>query len=872
MKDNNKHLINNKFIFWGICVILLLPVIVLPPTFQPSDWTRTILLRTILTILISFVLFKFFYKKECDIYLPKWDFYSFLPLMALLAFFGIQILATIFSQDLKFSIFGSPARAGGLLSWAFYLIFAVFIAIFINEQDWQKLWKVNFIAGILASLLAFVQYFGLLSGIFISHEGGNTPSLLGNSTFLATYMIFLSFLSLTFLMKETDKRKRLFYAGLFCLFIFTILISGSRASYIAFLAGLLYFFLFYPGISGLVKISKKLRHARNIAVVLSVLAVLFVIYANISPKLPNFIEKDTRLSYLVHNRLSVKTVLRDISGTRFETWKIALKEIQDKPLLGWGPENFYIGFEKYYDPNMPDIRGLWIDRPHNILLDVAANSGVIALLLYFAFWITLFWRLQVLKKEQENNKYSAHGLQAMFLGYLIILFFNFDNFSTYLISFFFIGYSFYLIFKDRDKIVISPPAKKIFQSKAVVVSSVLILACFIWFWNMKPFYINEKVYYATLLSNSQKCNQALSLTDNENWQNTGILQSYAPLKYADLVKKCAPEEKSAEYSKKALEGLKVASAYQPYYTRTWLFMGSFANILAVSAENQAEQEKLLQEAKGYLEKALKISPRRQEITVEMQKSYLLTKDYTAMEKLMEGCIKIDSENKECYWYLGISQIFLGDQENGKKNIEVSKEKGYGRPPYIQLAVAYISQKNYEDAAKAYEQLIFYYPQNASYHATLALLYKKIGEYEEAGKQAVEVLRLQPDNKEALTFAKGLIGFSPNSTELHYSLAYIYEQVGDSEKAKQEYIVLKSIYLQLISQNYYHSEYHLQLAGVYKKLTDYENANREALLTVKISPGMRNSVEKLISEDMPEKYWADYLNSEDYKNYWKSQNK
>src|SRR3989344_2651264 len=178
MKINNNV---NHIIFWVVCIILFLPIIVLPPNFQPSDWTRSILFRVIITVLVSFLLFRFFYKKRMVISLPKWKTSTYLPLLLLAGFFITLIIATIFSQDITFSIFGSPTRAGGILNLLFFFLFSILLAIFIEKNQWEKLFRILFVTGFLASALAVVQYFNLLKNIFISFESGSTPSFLGNS-------------------------------------------------------------------------------------------------------------------------------------------------------------------------------------------------------------------------------------------------------------------------------------------------------------------------------------------------------------------------------------------------------------------------------------------------------------------------------------------------------------------------------------------------------------------------------------------------------------------------------------------------------------------------------------------------------------------
>ena len=861
MKNNPTHFKENtsNFLLWLLGLALVLPVIILPPNFQPSDWTRSMLFRIIITILISFLLYRFFYKQNIFISLPKWNTSNYLPFLFLVGFFIILIVATIFSQDITFSIFGSPTRSGGVLNLLFFFIFSIILALFINKNQWEKLFTILFITGSIASLLAIVQYFNLLKNVFISHEGGSTPSFLGNSTILAIYMLFLSFLSFVLFVQKQTKKEKIAYGILFLLFIFTIFITGSRAGYLGLLAGFLYFFLWYP-------YPKKFKILKITASLILLSSIVAIVFFNFFPQIG---EKNNTLK-IITDRVSIQKIARDITGTRLSVWKITLQEIQDKPLLGWGPENFYIGFEKYYDPIPFDTPILLWDRPHNILLDIAVSSGILSLLLYIGFWGTLFWKLQTVKNAQKKDDYYAdntikiHGVQAAFIGYSIVLFFNFDNFSTYIISFFFIGCAFYLIWLGKEAITIFPPKKTFLQKKPLILIYIAVAIVFLWFWNIKPLYLNEKIAHAKNLAMVRYCKEAFSIANNENWAHAGILKSHAILLYSDIMRNCAfiEPEKEVEYSKKMMFLLSIAAKTRPTFSRTWLFMGSFTNVLAAREENIEKKNNLLLETNGYLQKALTLSPQRQEIFSEMGKSYLIAQDYVSMKKMGQDCIKIDPRFNECYWYLGVAQIFLNEQEEGKKNIALALQYGYNyNPGYKQLAVAYMSQKNWADAVLAYEKVLipdetFAIPAAASHYATLAFLYEKAGDYTKAGQTALKVFRLQPENPETLQFIKLLLGKKPNDPILNSSLAFIYAQPGP----EQELSKAKAIYLVLSSRYPENTDYLWEIMNIEYQLKEYEGAYQTALRRIFINPKLREGMEEFIKK-IPGGYWKRYVENE-----------
>lgn len=856
-KEAEGHTAFGKYVFWGICFILFLPVIILPPSFQPSDWSRAILFRTAIALIGSFLLFEYFYKNRLSIEVPKWKLSDYLPALMLLGFTLTACLSTIFSLDPRFSFFSNPARAGGLLNLFFYFLFAVFLALIIKESRWELLWKFNFAIAAIASLFAFVQSFSFLKNIFISYEGGGPPSFLGNSTFLAIYLFFSAIWAFVLFMQKSQRKQKIIYGSLFLLYALGIFLSGSRAAFLALLTSFLFFFLFYP-----LK-NKKIKIAKIAIICFAGFAVLIVALFNFFPQ----IGWQNTIFARLQDRLSIQRVAEDLFGTRFAAWQITLKAIKDKPLLGHGPENFYIGFEKYYEPVSSDMQKLWWDRAHNIFLDTAATTGIAGLIFYLGFWVVLFYALQKFKKREgnEHKVFFAHGLQTVFLGYLIILFFNFDSFATYLISYFFIGYAFYLLATQKEHVEISHSQKIINHKNKKIFAAVfcVILLLFVCFWNIKPLYLNESVAYAKNISNIGRCDKALKIMENVN-KSPGILKVYNALIYSDVIKKCAvSQEQQVEYATKGANALEQAASLQPYYTRTWLFKGALTNVLAANQQDPAQKQALLDEAMSYFNKALELSPKRAEIYVEIEKNYLVAEDYKSMKEWAKKCIKIDKSASLCYWYLGISEIFLGDQANGKKNIEESLARGGFAPPYIQLGAAYISQKNYVDAADTYRLLTADHPENVGYHAVYAFLLKEIGDYSRAATEAIKVFELQPENPETFQFLQILLGLSPNDPVIHASLAHIYRELGEQEKFMQELTTAKSLYMQLVSQYPNNADYHFQFAGVYAELKDYENSYKQALITISLldNPNLIKQVEKFI-QSLPKEYWARYLKDAD----------
>ena len=141
---------------------------------------------------------------------------------------------------------------------------------------------------------------------------------------------------------------------------------------------------------------------------------------------------------------------------RLYTWETAFWAIKDRPIFGWGPENFSFAFDKYFNYKHfhPGQGGeTWFDRAHSVILDYAASTGIIGLLAYLAVFVLYYFQFF---KSEFNNLRSLRQLfvSALFFalpfGYLIAGLTLFDVYPIYLMLFSFLALANYTL-SIRDK-------------------------------------------------------------------------------------------------------------------------------------------------------------------------------------------------------------------------------------------------------------------------------------------------------------------------------------------------------------------------------------------------------------------------------------
>ncbi|MFH0792058.1 MAG: O-antigen ligase family protein [bacterium] len=741
----------------GFSIILLLPILNIPPWFSPPDWGKVVVFRIVIAVLSLLFIYQVLFRKiKVNLVLNPRELSSW-PFLLFGALFASWFLATIFSLDINFSLWGSPYRNGGFINLACCFAFAVLAFFTLKDRDWQKLINISIVSGILVSLVAICQQYGLLRSLF-SYSPSQLPSTIGGPNFLSLYLLFTSLLAIVSAFKAERVWSKVYYWLSFILFLFVVYLSISMATYLAIGSGLAYFFLFYP--------NKKLLKIQRMAIILSVIAILGIIYLRVNPQ-----------SEINNNPVTRQIVNFKMDQSRLSAWSVSAMAIKNRPLFGYGPENFSIGFDRYYDPKLPLIqhdpylRSSWWDRAHNVFIETAVTGGVITLAVYLSFFAVLFWILGKQKKYYDalidNDSHSkaivCHGIQTIFVAYFINTFFSFDTLPSQVMLFFVIAYGLFLI-RPMDTVNIENKKQKQIAPRdknyAVIFLLTFIAGWFIVQYNIRPFNINSRINIAKYYFNEGDCPKAIAIMETVI-NKPSIIDSYLTMKYVDLLKSCAQiiPDKEASFAKRGYDLLVKETTIWPTFTRVWILKTQFTNYLLEKETAPAERERLIAEAERATSIAQELSPKRQEIYPEMIQTAILKKDYQKAINEASRCIDLNNDYLECHWLLGISKILSGDTAGGEIILKEVKSKGYNdrtAESLGQLLKAYDETNNYEKMAEVYIGLAELYPKNAQFHIQLAFVYKELKEYEKAKQEALVVIQMAPElASQAEEFIKSL---------------------------------------------------------------------------------------------------------------------
>ncbi|MCL4499916.1 MAG: O-antigen ligase family protein [Chloroflexi bacterium] len=332
--------------------------------------------------------------------------------LLLAGFLAAAILSTIFSVSIMTSFLGKPRRMEGLVSLIDYaLLYVLGVQIFAGRTS--RVWIfAQGVALIGAGLSAYglLQFTGLdfFAWQGLTFEAKRSFATMGNPVLFGGFLALCLPVSIGVFLIQKEPRKMAVYGGAAFLNFASLITTYTRGSWIGAAAGLL--FLFVLGRSFI--LARKKQAAMVGCAVIAALAIVAVASAGTG----RVTDLRSRLASVVQG---------DASETmRVETWKSAVRAIEDRPLVGSGPDTFRIVFPRYATRGYVSTARYdeVSDNAHNYYIQLASTTGLPALLLFLAFVLVVLWKGARLSSGGSGAKpvlYAAFG--GGMVAYLVYL-------------------------------------------------------------------------------------------------------------------------------------------------------------------------------------------------------------------------------------------------------------------------------------------------------------------------------------------------------------------------------------------------------------------------------------------------------------------
>lgn len=728
------------------------PFIVAKSLFFPFVSGKAYLFR--LLVLLSFFVWIVLMIKQ-----PRYrpNFKNLLVISTLLFLAGL-IIAAFLGVDTSRSFFSNFERGDGVIQFGFWVLyFLMLISILKNKKDWQIFLGVFLTVALIISIYAWFnrQTQPSLYGVF------------GNPAYLAGFLIFAVGFTVVFLKERVSFGEKYFpYLNfllfpLILFFILTLIFTQIRGAYAGLGAGFVLLtilaFLFLR------------KEKKKLTICLSAISIVGLIFIGLI-----FVYRE---SDFVKSRPMLKrtTDIVEVWQTasvkeRLLTWQTALKAFKDRPIFGWGPENFDAAFNKYYDYRV-GLDEPWFDRVHNQSLQYLADGGL------FLFSLYLFWLFSVfylISKIFKKKKLLAAILASTYLAYLVQGLFLFDVFPIRLGLFTFFGFvyfSYQSIYSPEELSFSKDENKRKNRSDRFSTKTKLILVvafCLVGFLICTTVWLPYKAnslalkYYAYLVNGRYEeaqsfLEQAVEINSPYTLfsiRKRGGWNFLTTLDNIDEETRKEDIESITKLYKFITPELEKAVNYHPFDAQIYFISGK---VYRLGFEKLGQND--LDKAENILKKSLNYSQYRVEYFNELALVLVLEKKFEEAENLIHGYVEnIEKTNPgDPFPYVTLGHLYFVEERYDLAMPQYQKAKGMGyefwKNPieYNRYLKTAEELKDYQKVVEICQEYLTNLGSDADAFFNLAVSYLELKDYQKAKEFFEKALELNSELEEYRIF-------------------------------------------------------------------------------------------------------------------------
>ncbi len=629
---SNREKILLSIITGGVYLLLFTPLILSGKFFFPFVGPKSLYFLGLVEMIFVAYLFLAFSSSR---YRPKFNLLT----GALVLFTFVLTISSLLGADPSYSFWSKYERVTGLLMWLHLLAFFVVTSSVFIKKDWYKIFGVSIFVTVLVGLAGLAARAGWDIFSSLSRDG----STLGNSSFLATYLLFNAFLAFYLF---SQKKFKIYSIIAFSIIVLALFLSTGRASTISFLGGAFLLSLLWLAFTR----QGKQRLAGVILLTVFVLGSLGTVFL------------------FTQSGSFVQQKFMEVSGRdRLIVWGIAWQGLMERPLLGWGPENFDIVFSKHFEPCLflPECGAeIWFDRAHNAVFDTLAASGIIGFLSYLSIFLAVFYGLWRKYFKDKLDFWAAGIFSVLLIAYFIQNLTVFDMVSSYMMLFLVLGFVASLINDFRQK-------EANFKFPHPLLSIGLLL---LFLFSFNKFVIQPALVdnYIIQVFKAPSSSQRVALSEKLfNLSPLGRYQSRELLSNNTVknINNRANNGMSDEDIRKELAfmagELEKSTQESPLNYRCWLKLGEFYNFYSKFDANKTI------EAERALDQAIKLSPNNQQGYWALAQTRSYQGDLQASYALAEKALELNE--KVVHGHKVIIQIaqMMGDDDLARERAQIA---------------------------------------------------------------------------------------------------------------------------------------------------------------------------------------------------------
>lgn len=662
-------------------------------------------------------------------YRPKWT-----PLtIGVTVFALVTLVADLLGVSPIRSLWSNFERMEGWITivhlWAFFMVAT---GIFGAGEEGKRLWHRWINMQLCVALIVGIHGILQLMGKADIHQGSTRiDASLGNASYMAVYMLWNTGLA-AYMFCVARARKiansaflQWAYPILAVIFGFEVFQTATRGTILGLIGGILLALFLYAVLG---RNEPKRNRLVSAAAIVLVFVIIGIFWANRDSA---FVQKSEVL-----NRMASISWSGAQGQARNYIWPMAIKGFIERPILGWGQENFNYIFNANYNPKMWN-QEQWFDRAHSVFIDWLSASGILGLIAYLALYVlflTIIWRSSLTIGEKSI-------LTGALAGYAVHNIFVFDNIASYILFFAALGFANSLREGRPIRFFGEKPLSAEGVSYIALPALAVALIAVIYAFNVRPIQANTRLI--TALRTCGGPNPTTTLFEDALKVDTYVANQEIHEQFLSCANRVLLNDQISgvlkqEFFNFAKKSIKDQIAATPWGdARIYALGGLFLN--AVGQFGQAQP---------FLEKARQLSPGKQTIDIELATDLINSGQVDRAVAILKADHEAVPENDSVNKVYALALVVQGNEAEARRL--------FGDNPDIfetlQMAQAYTMGKQLLKAIAVYKKILEKTPSDLNAAIQMARLQYTVGLKADAIKTFRDLEKLYPQYKEGIEAA------------------------------------------------------------------------------------------------------------------------
>ncbi len=663
--------------------------------------------------------------------------------LSVILFWVFSFLAGVFGVNPLKSFWGNFERMGG----AYYLLHLTLLYFYtvllghMGDRWIQRFLYVFLGSALLATLYGWFVWLGWFT--FIPDPTyPRISSTFGNPIFFASFLILPICLTAFLALQEDVRWKRIALWVFAALQLMGVYMSSTRGAAVGLVIGAFVGLCAYIYKGG----SKRTRQW-GLGSLIGLVIVVGLLLA-LNDKIPQ------------SSPLWRFTNLRDNNtNARIIQWKTALEGFKDRPVLGVGPENYYVVANAHYNPEIYKYDPSWFDKPHNYQLEVLVTTGTLGFLAYLGIFVFSVYALYRGLKAELYGLTEFAVLLGGLVAYQVQNLFVFDTIPASMTFFAATGFCAYLWYRSTHTSTAQANGKKIYGGSPVAANialavSAVVAVYLVYVTNVFGARVNKAIHEGFVTKGAYLTHSLESFerarTSNSDFDPVELGNKYSATALSAAVNGStdpATHGTIVQLIDGAIAANEEAARRVPNDPAVYHRISNLFFTKAIVEKTDVDPR-----AEAASRKATELAPRRPEPQLGLVRVLTISNRLSEAESVLRNLLSLTPGHPQALLQLALVLHEEGKDAEAAKAMDEAVALGYriSDPNDVGWLVGYyLRNDDYENAVRYLEYAYSADPANVDVAWELAKAYAKVGKVDQARNFAEQVLQSDPSKQQVV---------------------------------------------------------------------------------------------------------------------------